>query len=137
MLGLEPRPLAATARRLFSATCGLYRHRAPHRHAPNRWQMLWDRIRTHLAALVREPVMRALNGGRLLSRGRDRHIGRRRQIRRLLIAADAETVTTRQMVEACYPRRSRKPIAHWHWWKVRLSAERYAERVQKPIARPI
>jgi hypothetical protein len=79
-----------------------------------------------------------LNGRRLLSRGRDRRIGRRhRQIMRLLITADGELVTTRQMVEFVYPWLDPgKPIARWRWRKVRLSAERYAERVT-PRTRPL
>jgi hypothetical protein len=79
-----------------------------------------------------------LNGRRLLTRGRDRRVGRRhRQIMRLLITADGGPVTTRQMVEFVYPWLDpSKPIARWRWRKVRLSAERYAERVT-PRTRPL
>jgi hypothetical protein len=87
---------------------------------------------------VLESVVAVLNGRRLLARGRDRRIGRRhRQIIRLLIAAADAPVTTRQMVEFVYPWLDpSKPIARWRWRKVRLSAERYAERVT-PRTRPL
>jgi hypothetical protein len=69
----------------------------------------------------------------------DRREGRRqRAVRRLLIAADGGPVTTRQMVEAAYPRiDTSKMLPQWRWQDVRLSARRYAEPILQPRSRPL
>jgi hypothetical protein len=66
---------------------------------------------------------------------RDRREGRRqRLIRRLLIAADGEPVTTRDMIDVIYPRANRM---EWRWRDVRASARRWAEPLLKPRSRPL
>jgi len=71
----------------------------------------------------------------LLPRGRDRRTGRlHRQIRRVLIVADGKPVTTRDLVSAAYPRIK---LTERHWYRVRISAGRYAERILSPRTRPL
>jgi hypothetical protein len=66
---------------------------------------------------------------------RDRREGhRQRKIRRLLIAANGQPVSARDMIAIVYPGRTSWP--EWCWACVRRSAERYAERVW-PRARPL
>src|SRR4029079_8744629 len=63
---------------------------------------------------------------------------RQRAIRRLLIAADGEPITTRQMMEAVFPRRNfRGAQPDWLWACVRRSALRYASPILSPRSRPL
>jgi hypothetical protein len=85
-----------------------------------------------------KPTHRTTNVSGLLPGGPGYREGRRqRQIRRALLGMDGKPVTTRQMLEACFPRKdlsSTQP--EWLWACVRRSAEKYAERVW-PRTRPL
>jgi hypothetical protein len=79
-------------------------------------------------------MARSINGN-LRPGGPGHRTGRRhKQIRRALIAAAGKPISTADFVEAVYPRA--KILRSWHWRKVRLSAERYAERIM-PRSRPL
>jgi hypothetical protein len=67
---------------------------------------------------------------------RDRREGyKQRAVRRLLIAANGQPVTTVQIMEAIYLRG--EPWTDWRWDWARRSASRYAVRVLKPRSRPL
>src|SRR5262249_13826596 len=91
-----------------------------------------------LAPLLKKPMTTARNG-MTLNRGwrgpRDRREGhRQRKIRRLLIAADGQPVSTLAMMEAIYPY---GPWPYWRWHNARMSARRYAKPVLSPRSRPL
>src|SRR5262249_15411385 len=85
-----------------------------------------------------KPMAPPLKPRQLLSRGRDRRLGRlHRQIRRVLLAANGGLVTTADFVAAAYPRLDiSKPVNRWYWRQVRDSAERFATRLS-PRSRPL